>query len=430
MKCHYVKAVSLWLTAFFVAISSCKDPAIDDNSFLRPEEELLLGTTDTLEVRSELIEEGRVRTNGVGGGIVGNINDPLVGSTTAAFYANFRTTTNNINFGDGAKLDSCVLALRYRGIYGTFSVPLNLVVYELNEDILGNVTYYAQSSFSVKIPPVGKKNSFTPNIKDSVKVYGRSFAPQLRIRLSEAFGNKILLADPANLQNSTAFLSFLKGLCVAVESGINGNGLASLDLFSPESGIYLYYQNNASDSLVYVFPITNFGQTVNRFEHSFSQIVKQALTNPQAANDPLLPVQSGGGTKIKLTIPYLDSLPKNIVINKAEIIVPLSEDYAQYDSLYKPPARISFLRITDDGSEANDTRFTDGNLETLLNNGKFRKRYRINITRFMQDLVLGNVKNNGFIVSMPDANGQRAVFENSSDKNSKIVFRITYTKIR
>lgn len=422
-------AVGLMLAAIFFGINACKEPVISDSNLLSNDEELLLGTTDTFEVNSFLIRETNVKTSAVAGGIFGNVTDPVFGSTTAGFFANFRTTTNNINFGDNLQLDSCVLVLRYRAKYGSFTQPINLSVYELDQDILSGTDYYSNASFAVKTPPVAQVSNFVPNTTDSVNVYGRAFAPQMRIRLSNDFGNKILKADTLNLLNSAAFLTFMKGLRVTVQPGEQGNGLIALELESSESGIALYYRNSASDSLVYLFPITSSGQKVNRFEHSFSNTINQYLNNNPTTNDELLPILSGGGTKAKLIIPRLDSLSKTIAINKAEIILPLSSIYENYDTTFTPPSKISFFRIDDSGNEINDTNFANGALESVTIDGKIVKRYRINITRYAQNLLKGTYKNNGFVIAAPDANGQRMAIANSTDKNSKIVLKIIYTKL-
>lgn len=422
-------AVGLLLAAIFFGIHACKEPVISDDTLLSEDEELLLGTADTFEVKSFLMRETNIKTSGVTGGILGNVTDPVFGTTTAGFFANFRTTTNNINFGDNLQLDSCVLVLRYRALYGNFTQPINLTVYELDQDILSGTDYYSNASFAVKTPPVGQLNNFVPNITDSVKVYGRSFAPQLRIRLSNDFGNKILKADTLNLLNSASFLSFMKGLRVAVQPGTQGDGLVALELESSESGIALYYRNSASDSLVYLFPITSSGQKVNRFEHSLSNTIHHYLNNDPSTSDELLPVLSGGGTKAKLIIPRFDSLPKSIAINKAEIILPLSSMYENYDTIFTPPSKIAFFRLDDSGNEVNDTNFSNGALESVSIDGKIVKRYRINITRYAQNLLKGTFKNNGFVIAAPDANGQRVAIANSNDKNAKIVLKIIYTKL-
>lgn len=422
--------MSLVLAAFFFQINACKEPVITDKTLLGENEELLLGTADTFQVNSFLLRESDVVTSSVAGGILGSITDPVLGTTYAGFYANFRTTTNNINFGDNLQLDSCVLVLKYRGKYGNNTQAANLSVYELDQDIQIRNDYYNNSSFAVKVPPVAQLFNFVPNTTDTVHVYGQSYAPQLRIRLNNDFGNKILHADTLHLMNSSAFLSFMKGLKVAVQPGSQGNGMVSLDLYAAESSIELYYRNSASDSLVYLFPISSGGQTVNHFEHTFGSVVNQYLNNSETESDDELPVLSGGGTKIKITIPEIDSIASNIAINKAEIIIPISALYSSYDSIYTPPVSIALYRIDNAGKAVNDISYLGGKLETVVIDGETVKRYRINITHYAQKLIKKIYQNNGFMLAAPDANGQRCIISNkANDKNQKIVFKIIYTKL-
>ncbi|HRN95466.1 MAG TPA: DUF4270 family protein, partial [Chitinophagales bacterium] len=299
----------------------------------------------------------------------------------------------------------------------------------LDENIYPETNYYSNASFAIKTPPVAQVNNFVPNTTDSVKVYGFTFSPQLRIKLSNDFGNKLLLADTFSLSSSSTFLSYMKGLRVSVQPGSQGNGMVALDLYSSETGIILYYRNSASDSLAYTFPISSSGQTVNRFENTFSSTVNQYLNNTETNNDEVLPIISGGGTKVKITIPQFDSLPKEIAINKAEILLPLSTVYGSYDSIFTPLPSIGFYRIDDLGLEKDDTQFLNGKLETVTINGETIKRYRVNITQYAQNLLKGTYKNNGFTLAAPDASGARVVLANTTDKNHKIALRIIYTKL-
>lgn len=424
-----IVAVGLLLAAIFFGAEGCKEPVIEDKNLLTGDDDLLLGTADTLTVQSFLLSESPQKSNGVAGGILGSATDPVVGSTFAGFYANFRTTTNNINFGSNLELDSAVLVLKYRGKYGKFTQPIGVSVYEISERITTN-EYFTNSSFGVNLPPAGQISNLTPNTTDSIRVYNSKFGPQLRIRLTTDFGNKILLTDTNNLANVNAFQNLIKGLFITPQTGTAGNGFVALDLYSGETGIILYYKNSANDSLSYTFPISSSGQTVNRFEHSFSSTeTAKALSNIASESDSILPVQSGGGTKVKISMPQLDSLPKNIAINKAELVLPLADLYSTYDTLFTPPSKISLLRIDDSGLEKADTEFGNGNLETVTINGVKVKRYRVNISIYLQKLLNGTFKNNGLILKAPDANGERFVLSNTSDKNRKIALRIIYTKL-
>ena len=422
-------AVGVLLAAIFFGVAGCKDPVIADSSLLTGDDELLLGTSDTISVNSYLLRENPIRSNGVGGGILGSSSDPVAGTSRGSFYANFRTTTNNINFGENLQLDSVVLSFRYRAKYGKFTQPVGISVYELSESINTN-EYFTNANFAVQVPPVGQLSSFIPNTTDSVRVYGLTYSPQMRIRLSNDFGNKLLLADTANFANPSTFLNYIKGLYITTQTGTPGTGFVALDLYSGQTGILLYYRNSANDSLVYTFPISSSGQTVNRFEHSFTgSLIDNFLNNNPSEIDTILPVLSAGGTKAKLTFPSLDSLPKNIAVNKAEIILPLSTVYSQYDSIFTPPSKINLLRLDNSGTEVDDTGFANGNLETVTINGETVKRYRINITLYLQKFLNGTFQNNALILKTPDANGERFVLSNATDKNHKIALKIIYTKL-
>ena len=135
--------------------------------------------------------------------------------------------------------------------------------------------------------------------------------------------------------------------------------------------------------------------------------------------------------KGKLLIADLDSLPKNIAINKAEFVLSQSAQ----DTLYAAPTVLDMYRIDDAGQIPTiDDGLIGfrGIIEGETVNGANINRYRFNVTNYLQKLIQGYYHNNGFYLQtfVPNANSERVVIANSStDKNYQLILVVTYTKL-
>lgn len=408
-------------------LQACKEPAINDQ--LGGEGLDIARDTLVLKVSSEF--EQPVLSNNVSVGVLGNIADPNFGKTYAGVYAQCRLTSNNISFGDNPVLDSAVLTLKYNGQYGKFNQPVTLSVFELTQDLRDSISYYTNSTFRVNGSPMGQLSSFTPNLTDSIYVYGQAFAPHLRVPLSRAFGEKILLADSATLVNNTAFLNEVKGFYITASSATDGNGMLYLDLRSAISKVTVYYHNATADSLFYNLPLT--GVTVNHIDNIYTGTpVQTAVSAHQPAGDEKIYIQAGAGVNGKIQLTNLDSLPKNKAINKAELVLSVSVP----DTLYPAPLLLDLFRIDDagEGQRLEDEGLTafGGTIQQETVNGVKVYRYRFDIKYYFQKLVKGIYRNNGLYVqsTFPNNSSERVVIDNSStDKNYKVSLVVTYTKL-
>lgn len=425
----YIIAPAVFCWCLF-SLQACKEPIIEDTNLLTGDDDLGLAK-DTLHTKVYTDYEQAVAANNVTVGVLGTISDVNFGNTYAGFYAQCQLTSNNISFGESPVLDSVVLSLKYNGTYGKFDQPVTVSVYELSQMLNDSTSYKTNDAFSVNIPPIGQVNGFTPNVTDSVSVLNGTFPPNLRISLSSTFGNKILQADTNVLRDNSSFLNLFKGFYVTTASSLTGNGLAYIDLRSSVTGITMYYHNNYDDSLYYTLPIS--GVTVNHFDNVYTGTpVATTLNNPSPAGEQKMYIQAGCGLKGKILITDLDSLPKNIAINKAEIIL----SQPAQDTQYTAPLVLNLYRVDDagkpqlledDGSDGfGGTRITE-NVD-----GISIVRYRFNIKRYFQKLLQGVYSNKGFYLQSlaPNSNSERVVIDNSaSDKNYQITILVTYTKL-
>lgn len=432
-KILYILAPAILCWCLFY-LQGCKEPIIEDNNLLTSDDNLNLDR-DTLQIKafSEFVKP--LTSSSASVGLLGNLTDPNFGKTFAGFYGQCQLTSNNINFGEGATLDSAFLMLPYNGVYGKFDQPVDINVFELSQSISSATSYTTADAFSVNTPAIGSLTGYTLGTKltDSVKTAFKTLAPHMRIPLNTAFANKILLADTNTLRDNTAFLNLFKGFYVTTSSATPGNGLLYMGLQTALSGVMLYYHNNANDSLFYLLPIS--GARINHFDNIYTGTpVSASISSPNPNGEEKIYLQAGAGVRSKILINNLDSLPKNIAINKAELI--LTQAQGASDTAFNSPLVLNLYRIDDAGQskileDASLSGFGGVRIAETAN-GLTVNRYRFNITRFFQKLLSGVVSNKGFYLETIAAasNSERLTIANSpTDNNYQIKLVITYTKL-
>jgi hypothetical protein len=415
-------------------LGACKDPIIESTDLLTTDDQLGLGKDTLYPVAVNLFETPFI-SSGLSTGVLGSMDDPYFGKTYCSVYAQCRLDANNIYFGVNPVLDSAVLTLGYNGKYGKFDAPVQLVAFELAQSMDASASYYTNDAFRVNLPPIGTINNFVPNITDTISVYGVSYPAHLRMRLTNSFGNKILLADSTKLENNTTFLDLFKGFYLTTSPSSLSNGNLYLNMRSSLSKITLYYHNDAADSLKYDIAITSESATVNHFDHNYNGTPLQtSVSNPNPNGEEKLYIQAGVGSKSKITIPNLDSLPKNIAINRAELIFTAEPSQNGFDSVYPPPLLLNLYRIDDAGDskalEDDGTSHYGGVREYETVNGVALYRYHFNIQKYLQKVVKGIYNNNGLYLQTiaANVNAERVILTNSNPEY-KISLLITYTKL-
>jgi len=340
-------------------------------------------------------------------------NDPFFGKTDAKLFlelmpANFRFSFSNDP--DSLHLDSVVLILNYVQTFGD-SVPAQTVnVYEIPQN----------SNFGDTILPIRKSNydkgallgsrTFSPMVlNDSVKAYKDTTANQLRIRLDDAFGQRLLNYDTISGGSNGAYISdsafrtHLKGF--ALES-VSGNAIMGFDLLGANTKLAIYYKDDRGDS-----PVERWDTTVayftfrpNGFSYSANYMERDYTGTPVAAAagsaepDDIVYIQNTPGTFATLKIPGLPKL-SNRIVHSAELI--MDQIYDISDTLF-PAAKLyvdaydssvsAFRAIPYDFSiggsgSSNLTSFGVNPLYKQDPLGNYIKTWRFNLTRYVQHVV-------------------------------------------
>jgi hypothetical protein len=265
--------------------------------------------------------------------------------------------------------------------------------------------------------------------------------------LSNAFANQLLNANDTDYLASATFIEFFPGIYVTTNPNKVGDGLMYFSLGSTALNLYYHHASYTPiDTAIYQFGISTYGVTVNHFDHYYGGTLVQGAMNTQTPNGNTVGyIQAGGGSRIKMTFPYLKNLPAslgNIGITKAELIMPILDTLVS-DPSYPPPSSITMTRIDDTLAvdPLNDNDYS-GNVGTsgigilttrLDNNGQSYVCYVFNITLYVQRVLNGYYSNNnGYYVSYSNSSlGDRTIILNQKTKlSTRCQLNITYTKLQ
>lgn len=379
--------------------------------------------------------------------LLGSMNDPKFGNTTAHFGVQFRLTYFP-EFGSNPVADSTKLFLFYRVMYGDTITPQHFKVYELtspldpDENYTNNVDLKSMASATavgeIEIIPTIELDSTT----------GDTLYQTIAITLDNSLGQRLLDADSTTLSTNDNFLEFFKGLYIESEeiSGSMG-ALLALEAASTSSfqgsALLVYYNNDstladpemADSSLYYAFRITSNSARVSQIQHDYSStsfFQQLNKTEEVAAN---IYVQPTGGLKAFITMDGLESWKDstNIAINKAELVFQVDTIASDIEN-FPPPSRLTLTYVNKDGDEKLPV---DYYFSPLYYNGYLTSdyEYRFNITQHLQRLIEitdpdddNYVGNQGFFLTT----GQRADIANrvilQGPQNKGIKLIITYSK--
>ncbi|MRX47409.1 DUF4270 domain-containing protein [Pedobacter puniceum] len=418
------------LISLFI-LGACQDPStigLDVN----PDLLLNAKVVDTSTIHTKLVREDEIITNQNNKNVLGYLDDPQFGKTTANLALALTLPTVNVSFGTNPIIDSAVLVLPYGGAHYGDSINYTAQVRQLDELLYfeDGRTFKSNKIWLRKTDIVGSK-VFKPSYKDSIIIkdirVGRAdtvkkVIPQLRIPLNNTFINtQIINAGTANLASNKAFADYFKGLHVSLDQTSIAANKGALMLFnttgSGENGarVDIFYRttntNGGTDTTSQSFPINGtFGSAATELAWNFSGTPVATALSSTAVSNPVLYLKSLAGTKVRVKFPYitrLKSLGRNIVINKAELIFTIENGS---DAPLKPIPLIRIHKwdiadqpqfLPDENASLNTLGigFVDGFYNTTS------KTYRLNVTTHIQDLVNGGV-DYGTFISTYDVVGQ------------------------
>ncbi len=249
------------ITGTLILISSCKkiNEATELGADLIPPVDNIntFDTTVTVEAYNDLftlggmdvLKQDSTRSHYSYEQFLGLItNDNFFGKTDAQMYFELKPDTYPFTFNnkpDSLFLDSVVLVLQYVETYGDTAASQNISVSEINSDFRVDTSYLVRNNTDVTSSGLlGSATVIPYTLDDSVKAYQDTTSHQLRIRLSTAFGNRLLQYDTAGANNAystdSAFKSKFKGFALKSTSG---NAIMGFDLQGINTKLAIYYKH-------------------------------------------------------------------------------------------------------------------------------------------------------------------------------------------
>ncbi|MFH1120244.1 MAG: DUF4270 domain-containing protein [Bacteroidota bacterium] len=423
------------LYCFFVisgiaAISCAKEPDLIGLNLFPADSLLNIDYTDTSSLVAYTVREEKLRTDELTMTLLGSIDDPVFGTTTASVYTQYGLSKNNISFGDNAVADSMILTLVYKGVYGDSLAPKTIRVFEMADTMSYDATYYSNTLKEVSPELIGEA-SFIPNLKEADSVNGNYMPPHMRVVLSQAFADKIISAGDSTLKNNENFQEVFKGLYITADQATAGTGsILYLNFSDALSGIKIYYHND-DDTTSIDFPIGSTSARYNYYDHNNYENADQSLLQQLAdttLNTPSnLYVQAMAGTKVKLRIPHLNALAgnKRIAVNEALLVFNVEDTSGSF----KVPAQLALKKINIDGDY---TSLPDEDEGSAFLDGKSRsdKEYRFRITRYVQDRLLNpDDPDYGLMLFAAGSSltGNRVILKGPGSADGKIRLIVYYT---
>jgi len=441
-----------WLKAmlllFFLIIffSSCKDdPDIVGISIIPDNEMLEVIFNDTSTVRIYSVLADSIKTDETSRSMLGSYLDPVFGLNTVSIATQFRISTTTLNLGQNNVLDSVVLSLEYTSAatgdkvisaYGDTSTVQTIKVFELDESLDYDTSYY--SNYEIPFKPVELASAdiqFRPT--DSIMVDTVLVKAQLRIPLSEDFGNFLLNSATDTIASSTDFLEIMKGLYIKPEPVSSGGAIVFFDLLASASQLTLYYKDANGDSQSYPFYINTLCARYMNFNHDYSlgdpAFIAQ-LNGDSTLSTEQVYLQSLGGIETRISFPYINDWFENqhIVINEAKL-----EFYnADTASIFSPPSELFFFELNQDGTYA----FLPEQFEGITYFGGIYDEntgtYFYRITQKLQKIIDGENTNPVFSMGVSGASlvPYRVVLHGTNPQNTdlsdkRIKLKLIYTKI-
>lgn len=410
-------------------------------------------------------------------------NDPLFGKTNAKIFLElkppfYKWLFSGVSNPDSLYFDSCVLVLGWRGTYGDTTVKQRIEVRELNQAVefrIDSAYQIREDGFSVT-NFLGFKDIFPYELNDSVKVFRDTTVNQLRIRLDNTFGEKLLKGPGFDTSGAyasdSAFKTKLRGFAIEANQGFGGNALMAFGLTNePNTKLAIYYRytkNGKTDTTVSYFEFTAFSAQhnyIDRFGFAGTPLLAAQGGIPP---DNLVYLINAPGSYATLKIPDLRNLG-NRIVHRAELIVEQVYDVSDktfiqpealfldvydsslskhkvipYDFIPERPPGANYQRFGMFGKNTNDgfgnpIRIWKFNVsryvQNILNKKEPLHNFRLFTHRFISDQVRADFSNNtgDFTDYVVEINSQPAIGRvrvgGGNHATQKMRLRIIYSKI-
>ncbi len=422
-----------------LVIASCtKEITPIGTKLLDPGELLSMGYTDTVQIRAYSIPDDSVYTLNLNYAQIGSMYDPIFGRTEAKFHSQVITSLTRTRFGTNPVFDSAYIYLPYKTSYGDTISNTTFHVYHLAEPLLDSIHSYSNRAIAYEENNEFGSITFQPRPHDSVYYSGAKHVATLRIPINSNFGNLVLATDTTSLNTASAFAKSFKGISIVADrQNTPGKGcIVGFDIATTSSYIKMYYHNPGDTVKSATFYVNSSCSHFQNYDHNgYAEAIpqlKDQIEGNTSLGQQFLYAQGMGGIKIKIEFPYLKQSfdPSTMVLNDAQLVL----GNTSISDEFTPPAYISLRGVGEKGTTSPyaivDEDEGSGYFDGIYDKGS--NSYRFRLTRYIQQLLLGQVNNNGLHLIIPSSgmNGARLVLNGTASGQSDMKLYLRYTKLK
>ena len=431
-----------------IVLSACTDPT-NIGSELLEDDQANVAFADTFTIKAKTILGDTVRTyspivsSQLETYLFGDMKDPAFGQVKSSIYVQPRPNVLGQDFTLADDMvDSIVLVLPYDTLayYGDYQQFFKMNVFRVEEDISRDEEYFSDVEFETSVATIGD-SEFYPN-PDSITIVDYSGSspdttlvpPQLRVHLDEALKDVFLSSDTTLYLSDTAFVNEFKGIFLS--PGDQTDGLISFDLFDGRGGIFVYYQQGGLPGQAQYSFKTASVRAIN-FEHDYTGTIVESFIDQQDKGDSLAFIQGLEGLNLELEFPFVEDL-KGIVVNKAELILPIHELEGDDPDQYFPIEQLLASSKNDEETLVviEDIALVGGDIAAIfggvvLDGGEDNPNfYRLNISAHFQDMIDGIEDNKIVITSFPKpTRAYRTILNGVKHPTNPIKLRLAFTRL-
>ena len=375
--------------------------------------------------------------------LVGQINDPIFGSSEASFYVQFRYFNSVLPDYTDATADSAVLMMEIDTtlFYGKSISELDFEVFRLRDNIIDLDTINSDAVFAVDPQPIGVLNGHRPSTRRNFVFYEPALRDTLvvnnvvRIPLDLSFAQEIVDAPINDDTAADDLVAQFNGFYVrattdeSVIMGFNLSGTSNNSVFS------LYYTPTDTTPTAFNY-LVGFDRPV-RFNHDYTGTDISDLINQQATGNDLLYLQGMNGVDIEIDISDIQKVNDNILLNHAELELTVAVQALGDTSFYPPSPDLGIYKRDANGLliPVDDLEIADrtGGREILFDGGLeegIQLTYSLNFSAHIKDVLDGDENNTIYL----------SVFNKGNDPSRSIVYgpqhdtfpmklKLTYTKL-
>lgn len=344
--------------------------------------------------------------------LLGATYSPVFGGATYNLVVQLltqRTTDTAYHAGDlgpDFRVDSVILNLPYPGFYPKHKRmdgrSMTFSLYEVTEDLVDGVgadSAYS-SNYQVKYNPVALSGPITvypkpyDTVTDTVDGVATTVIPDLKVRLDNSFGTKLLNCvqsmSATEQEDISSLPKYFKGLYLKVDPCNSENeSIAFLvsNLYAEGAMITVYFDGdeNGTSYQDFILGPMRFTQVIRDRSRSMDPLYKNQMENPGDTADggQRLYIEGSGGSRVRFRIPDFPTEidGDKVVINQAVLVLKNVDKGKESDIGY--PAQLQGFLYYGKAMESD--------LPDASNPGGYYDEdageYRLNVTRYYQKLV-------------------------------------------